>query len=76
MAKSGFGVGKSIPNQGGVAKPNVAPSRVTAQKPGGAPTGSTPGLGPGHATNPIVHTPGKGGSMSKNGAGGPKPFKG
>lgn len=48
-----FGSGKSVPNQGGVAKANTAPSRVTADKSKGG--CSTPGIGGGgHATSALV----------------------
>lgn len=69
MAK--FGDGMSVPNQGGMASAPTSKPKPDSGKPGGTPTGSTPGLGgrkEGMRPKPVG---GSGKTVSS-----PKPFKG
>ena len=63
-----------VPNQGGVGKANVAPSRTGVGNKGG--THNSPGLSP-DASKTNVRPGPVGGSSVKNqsSTGGPKPFK-
>jgi hypothetical protein len=69
MAK--FGLGKSVPKQGGVAKANVAPSKG-GKTTGGGPSSKTPGLSP-DASKANVRPKPQGGTGTTSAK--PKPFK-
>lgn len=68
MAK--FGLGKSVPNQGGIAKANVQAPRVSDEK--GSCCAKTPGLSDDAAKTNIRPKPVGGSGTTHSG---PKPFR-